>query len=155
MVLFCVQVAYLLESGRVVHAISCHADNMPESLGTLDCIITNSTWLATMFGNERTNLELMLRRRSSKHDLLFRKDCAAFDQQMHKSLCQPLTLIPLPPLKTVDVVTMNDNGIDFVFVDLLELATCLRAQGLPSVAQDEVDLASNGFRCLRMIACQG
>ena len=83
-----------------------------------------------------TDLQLVLRRSTREHDLLFRED-----------------LVPLPSLETVDVVAVNHDRLYLVLVDLLNGATGLLAQGLPGVAQDKIDLARDGFRGLRVIAC--
>ena len=72
---------------------------------------------------------------------------------MHNVIMEVHTLIPLPALQTVDVVTMNDNRVDLIVVDLIDRPASLLAQTLLRFSKDEVDLARDGLRRLRVITC--
>lgn len=72
-------------------------------------------------------------------------------QPGHQKAARQLTLVPLPSLQPVNVITVNNDRLHLVVVDLFQRTTCLHTECFLGVAEDEVDLASNGFSSLGMI----
>ena len=64
------------------------------------------------------------------------------------------TLIPLPALQTIDIVTVYHNCSGLIFVNFLYGTTGLFGQGLTGISKYKVDLASDGFRGFGVVACQ-
>ncbi len=62
------------------------------------------------------------------------------------------TLIPLPPLQPIDVVSVDDDRINFVLVNLFHRPARLLAQRLLRLPEDQVDLARDRLRRLRVVA---
>ena len=63
-----------------------------------------------------------------------------------------LTLIPLPSLQFVDVISMNNNGRNFIFIDFVNIPSRFSCKSFSCVAQDEIDFTSYSLSGLRVIA---
>ena len=61
------------------------------------------------------------------------------------------TLIPLPTLQSINVVTMYNYSAHFILVDFLDRSSRFGTEGLSSIAQNKINLASDGFGGLRVI----
>jgi hypothetical protein len=61
------------------------------------------------------------------------------------------TLIPLPALQSVDIISMNDNSAEFIIVDHIRRSPSLLSKRIPRISNNEVDLASDGFSSLRVV----
>jgi hypothetical protein len=64
-----------------------------------------------------------------------------------------LTLIPLPALETINIVTMDHHSVDLVVVYLFNRTTRLVTQRLFRITKNEIDLSSDSLGSLGMIAC--
>ena len=62
-----------------------------------------------------------------------------------------LTIVPLPALQLVNIITVNHNRVDFIFIDFLHRSSSSSTKGFLRVTENKVDLACNSFGGLRVI----
>jgi len=62
------------------------------------------------------------------------------------------TLIPLPALQPINIISMYNDGTEFIIINLLNSPSGLSSESFTSIAQNEIDFARNSFGCLGVIA---
>lgn len=61
------------------------------------------------------------------------------------------TLIPLPTLQSINVVAMYNYSAHFILEDFLDRSSRSGTESLSSIAQNKINLSSDGFGSLRVV----
>ena len=55
------------------------------------------------------------------------------------------TVVPLPTFKSIDIITVNDDSGDFIFVDLINGPTGLSGESMLGISDNKIDFARDSF----------